>query len=153
MVELTTRYISHSCHCKVSNMPCLPWQYSRIPLQLKKFFTKFNYACEIRHNTKNILNSDGNASINVLEKSCGPQTHLQGPTGCTSLLYTLFICDVDYMASKDIRSKNDVFRARTEAVVSTLKLYMGCPNKSARFTFVIKRTIYFKKSADIFISV
>jgi hypothetical protein len=28
----------------------------------------------------------------------------------------------------------------------------GCPNKSARFNFVIKRTIY-SKSADVFISV
>ena len=28
--------------------------------------------------------------------------------------------------------------------------YIGCPNKSARFNFVIKRTIY-SKSADIFV--
>jgi hypothetical protein len=34
----------------------------------------------------------------------------------------------------------------------TLAVNMGCPNKSARFNFVIKCTIY-SKSADSFISV
>ena len=130
MVELNTRYFSHSCHSKVSNKPCLPRQYSRISLQrislqlknsVQNFATRAKLAISLKKKEV-ILDCDGNALINVLEKPCGPQTYLRQPTGCTSLLYILFLCDVDYMASKDIISMNDVFRARTEAAASTLTL-------------------------------
>jgi len=61
------------------------------------------------------------------------------------------LCD-NVMAVVGKRFENQREREFTSVHPPSTLLCMGCSNKSARFNFVIKRTIY-SKSADIFISV
>ena len=118
MVKLITRYISHSFHCKFSDMPCIPRQYSRIPLQLKYSVQNLTTRAKFGRSLKTLfLSLMGMHRLMCSKNLAVGRYNFGGPR--VVLRRTLCVCVIDYMASKDIINMNEVFRARTEAAVST----------------------------------